>query len=130
MVDLEKSFGRRVRELRTGAGMTQPQLAEAIDMSVEWVRRIENGGASPSFDTISALAKALHVRPEDLFAEKSPTPAARLTLAMQGLSDEEVAWLLEGAQLLHTSAQSHREGRGAPSRSKPRPEARRTKSRT
>ena len=116
MADLAASFGRRVRELRTSGGMTQPQLAEAIDMSVEWVRRIENGGASPSFDTISALATALGVRPGDLFTEERVPSAVRVAMAADGLTDAEIAWLLEGARLLHASAHSHREGRGAASR--------------
>lgn|GEM_PF-1712087 len=93
MARLEETFGKRVRELRTGIGMTQPQLAEVIDMSVEWVRRIENGGASPSFETITALAKALNVRPQDLFGEASPPLASRIAIAVQGLSEEQVAWL-------------------------------------
>lgn len=80
MAGLAKSFGQQVR-LRSNLGLTQFQLAEAIDMSVEWVRRIENGGASPSFDTISALAKALRARPADLFADAALQPASRLTVA-------------------------------------------------
>jgi transcriptional regulator with XRE-family HTH domain len=115
MADLAKSFGLRVRELRTDLGITQSQLAEAIDMSVEWVRRIENGGASPSFDTISALAKALRARPADLFGDMAVQPANRLTVAAQGLNENELAWLLEGVRLLRPAALSHGERRGAAS---------------
>lgn len=115
MARLEETFGKRVRELRTKIGMTQPQLAEAIDMSVEWVRRIENGGASPSFGTITELAKALSVRPQDLFAETSPPLANRIAVAVQGLSEEQVAWLIEGARLLQQHASGSAGGRGASS---------------
>jgi transcriptional regulator with XRE-family HTH domain len=113
MARLEETFGKRVRELRTGTGMTQPQLAEATDMSVEWVRRIENGGASPSFDTITALAKALNVRPHELFGEASPPLASRIAVAVQGLSEEQVAWLIEGARLLQQANSGPTGSRGA-----------------
>lgn len=116
MVRLEESFGRKVQALRTGTGMTQSQLAEAIDMSVEWVRRIENGGASPSFDTIAALAKALNVRPQDLFADASPPLANKVAVAVQGLSEEQVQWLIDGARLFQRAAESVHKGRAKPSR--------------
>ncbi|GAA0587138.1 helix-turn-helix domain-containing protein [Rhizomicrobium electricum] len=113
MARLEHIFGKRVREMRIGLGMTQPQLAEAIDMSVEWVRRIEQGGASPSFETITALAKALNVRPQDLFGETSPPLASRISAAVQGLSEEQVAWLIDGARLLQQSGFGSAGGRAA-----------------
>jgi transcriptional regulator with XRE-family HTH domain len=113
MARLEETFGKRVRELRTGIGMTQPQLAEAIDMSVEWVRRIENGGASPSFETITALANALDVRPQDLFGDASPPLASRIAVAVQGLSEEQVAWLIDGARLLQQAGSGPAGGRAA-----------------
>ena len=116
MADLAKSFGRRVRELRTDLSMTQSQLADAIDMSVEWVRRIEIGGASPSFDTISALAKALRVQPADLFADASPPLADRIGVAVQGLSEEQVNWLIEGARLLQQAGSDHAGARAGHSR--------------
>ncbi len=113
MARLEHIFGKRVRELRTGIGMTQPQLAEAIGMSVEWVRRIEKGGASPSFETITALAKALNVRPQNLFGEVSPPLTSRIALAVHGLSEEQVAWLIDGARLLQQAGSGPAGGRGA-----------------
>src|SRR6201989_778065 len=93
--------------------MTEAQVAEEIDMSVEWVRRIENGGASPSFDTISALANALHARPADLFAEGEASAASRIASAIQGLSEAELRWLLDGLKLLSSHPQRQREAGGA-----------------
>lgn len=129
MADLATTFGRRVRELRTGLKMTQPQLAEMIDMSVEWVRRIENGGASPSFDTISALAKALHVPPANLFTDGEVRVGSRVATVAENLSDAELAWLLEGVSLLRSGALSHREGRGQAFRRKSQGRARTAKPR-
>ena len=101
MADLGKLFGSRVRVLRSNQGLTQAQLADATQVSEEWIRRIERGATSPSFATIEALAEALGVRPEELFAIGPPRPDGdRLFDAIGGLSASEVKWLIEGARLL------------------------------
>jgi transcriptional regulator with XRE-family HTH domain len=100
MADLAVHFGERVRHLRGSLGLTQPRLAETIGKSVEWVRRIERGGASPSFETISALAKALGVAPADLFSDQPIRRSEQLAGVIEGLSGEQAAWLAEGARLL------------------------------
>lgn len=100
MAELAEQFGAQVKLLRSGLSMTQPQLAEAIGMSVEWVRRIEQGQASPSFDTISALAKALGVSPADLFGGQRVARSDQLAALLEGLTEKQAAWLAEGARLL------------------------------
>jgi transcriptional regulator with XRE-family HTH domain len=64
---LKTQFGRRVRSLRKLRDLTQEQLAEAADMSPEYVGKIERGQSSPSFDAIAHLASALDVEPAGLF---------------------------------------------------------------
>lgn len=59
MVGLAERFGKHIRLLRGRMGMTQAELADRAGISEEWLRRIERGAASPSFDTIEALAAAL-----------------------------------------------------------------------
>ena len=58
-------FGRRLRELREAAGLTQMELAEkvkAAGVSYGAVRDIEQGKSkSPTWDTVLALAAALGV---------------------------------------------------------------------
>lgn len=101
MAELAKHFGQRVRSLRAGLGLSQARLAETIGKSVEWVRRIELGRASPSFETISALAKALGVSPAELFGDQPVRRSGQLLGLLEGLTDEQAAWLTEGARLLH-----------------------------
>lgn len=101
MAGLGKVFGGQVRALRTQRGLTQVQLADAAQVSEEWVRRIERGEGSPSFDTIEALANALTVRPDELFwLPGDPDVAAKLAKAAQHLSDRQIEWLIEGVRLL------------------------------
>src|SRR5581483_883230 len=102
MSGLAKSFGRKVRSIRMDRGLTQAQLADLTDLSDQWIRRIEAGTTSPSFDTIEALATALNVAPADLFSSSPPksAPTDRFTFAISGLEKPELDWLIRGATLL------------------------------
>ena len=53
-------MGRRVRNLRKQAGMTQQQLANAAGIGRVTLVRIESGSYSPRFRTLDALARALN----------------------------------------------------------------------
>lgn len=64
---LQSLFGRRVRSLRKLRDYTQEELAEATQLSTEYISRVERGLASPSFKNIARLAEALRVAPVDLF---------------------------------------------------------------
>ena len=66
-------FGRRVRVLRTTKGMTQEQLGQAAKIDYKHISAIERG-ASPSFDSIGKLARALGVDYWELFVpDNRPT---------------------------------------------------------
>lgn len=101
MAKLGKLFGERVRSLRSSRRLTQVQLADLAHVSEEWIRRIERGEASPSFDTIEALASALDAQPEEFFSVKAPRGNnERLADAVATLPDEALEWLIDGARLL------------------------------
>lgn len=68
---LQSLFGRRVRSLREREGYTQAELAEACDISVEYVSKIERGLASPSFSVIARLIEVLETSPPDLFSTRN-----------------------------------------------------------
>lgn len=55
-----------MRRLRAQRGMTQAQLAEAVDLHVQFVSQIEREERSPGVETIDALAEALGVEPWEL----------------------------------------------------------------
>jgi transcriptional regulator with XRE-family HTH domain len=67
VTSLRLSFGKRVRELRTQAGLSQEELAERAQISVDFVSLIERGINAPSFETLARLSRALGVSPRDLF---------------------------------------------------------------
>lgn len=64
---LLQSFGKRVAEVRKGAGLTQQQLAESINMSVVAIAYIETGKRWGRLGTLDKIAKALKINIVDLF---------------------------------------------------------------
>ena len=65
--DLSKLLGNRVREVRVRAGLTQAQLADRIDISHEFLSRLERGIKTPSLETAGRIAVALGVAMPELF---------------------------------------------------------------
>jgi transcriptional regulator with XRE-family HTH domain len=66
-LELRELFGTSLRQCRRARRLTQAQLAEATDLSLEMIGRLERGLTAPSLDTIAALANALQVAPAVLF---------------------------------------------------------------
>ncbi len=60
------NFGNRLRRLRKKTGLTQEQLAEAVNVSLKTVQRWEFNERQPRIEEIKALAKALGVSEADL----------------------------------------------------------------
>jgi transcriptional regulator with XRE-family HTH domain len=67
MSTLRERFGARIRVLRKRAGLSQEQLAERADISVDFLSLVERGVNAPSFDTMERLARVLGVEEVDLF---------------------------------------------------------------
>jgi transcriptional regulator with XRE-family HTH domain len=65
--DLRAAFGRRVRELRAGLGISQEELAHRAGMHYTYVGGIERGERNPGLMNVGALASALGVSLAELF---------------------------------------------------------------
>lgn len=64
------TFGKRIRELRTQRGLTQPQLAAQLGMSLRTVKNYELGTSLPrTRETYQKLADFFHVNINYLLAE-------------------------------------------------------------
>jgi transcriptional regulator with XRE-family HTH domain len=57
------TFGRMVRTFRDAAGLTQKELAKALDYTNGWVSNVETGQLRPRSAQVSALEKALGAPP-------------------------------------------------------------------
>ncbi len=89
-----------VRHHREHAGLTQTELAERANKSLETVGKVERGAVAPSFETLSDLSNALGVSVRDLFgsgdyAAKAGRndPLVRLIERVSGLSDGDIEWV-------------------------------------
>ena len=62
-----KKFGLRLRELRKTKGISQEQLAGDTGFELSQIGRIERGEINTSISHVAAIAKALKVKPDELF---------------------------------------------------------------
>lgn len=53
-------LGLRIKMLRTEKGLTQEKLAEALEISLEHIGKIERGKRTPSLDLVIAMSKFFH----------------------------------------------------------------------
>jgi transcriptional regulator with XRE-family HTH domain len=66
----------RIRALRAARGLTQEQLCERADLSLDAISRIEGGSRAPTLDTLKRIADGLGVPLEDLIRSDPPPKAA------------------------------------------------------
>ena len=64
-------FGRRLRELRRAAGLTQRDLARQSRVTRKFIQEVEDGTSNPSLETIVLLADGLGCEVADLFQSGS-----------------------------------------------------------
>mgnify|MGYP000327958669 CR=1 FL=1 len=67
-VNIYEQVSRNIKKYRKEAGMTQAQLAEAIGVSHEFIRRIESkkGKKTFSFQTLWNISNVLHISLDQL----------------------------------------------------------------
>ena len=65
---IKEEFGEKIRRMRQNRGLTQEQLAEAIDVSQRALSAIERGENFVTSETIDKLLKTLNTTSEELFA--------------------------------------------------------------
>lgn len=66
---LQKTFGAAVRAAREAKPMTQEQLAEKAELSLNYIGNVERGEKMASLDTIVRLAGALGIKASELIAQ-------------------------------------------------------------
>jgi transcriptional regulator with XRE-family HTH domain len=62
-------LGKAVKHVRTKAGKTQEQVANAIGMHATYISDIERGARNPSWDAVARLAKGIGVGVADIASE-------------------------------------------------------------
>lgn len=108
---LTYKLGVKIRILRRAAGMTQAQLAEAADISVNFMGYIERGQRTPSIATLERIAKALKVAPKELFEfpndEESELAYSTLLTELRKCGPEDICALVPVVKrMVHNEAET------------------------
>lgn len=107
--ELKRSFGGRVQALREARGLTQEQLAERIERSVDTVSNIERGANSTRIEVAWRIAEVLGVSLPELFefGEVDPDRQRRrqINALALALSQQDEATFSLLARLLSTGLQ-------------------------
>ena len=102
----EQTFGRRLREARLRAGLSQSDVEEASGIPKARLSRYENGHVAPSIQTLERLAVALGVSEASLLGDQRAILESFFdTLHTRGVrvysSDQAVAMANAMADLFH-----------------------------
>ncbi len=100
-MEIYKETGKRIREIRIQAGITQEKLAELSGVSSNFISQIERGRNKCSLETINNLSKALNVPLHELFSFRKSNPTAkdsfakRIEIMLKNLSDKDKNLVLD-----------------------------------
>ncbi len=61
-----KMLGKNIKTRRKELGLTQQELADILDMSLNFIGKIEVAFSKPSLDTLIEIAKALDTTVSEL----------------------------------------------------------------
>ncbi len=86
-MDTRQKLGRRIKELRKQAGMTQEALADLANIAPRHLSRLERGIHFPSLDTLELIALSVRAPLREFFTfPEDETPDMRRNRLMQTLS--------------------------------------------
>ena len=66
-MDIKQKFGKRLKELRKKAKLSQEQLANLAEIDRTYIPSIEKGDRNVSITIVEKLAKALKISVKDFF---------------------------------------------------------------
>lgn len=66
MATIYEKLGKRIRDLRKKAGLSQEELAEKAKLDLTSISEIESGLRNPSLKTIHKIALALKIQVKEL----------------------------------------------------------------
>lgn len=63
------AIGLRIKNARIKANITQEELANEVNISIRFLNNIERGDKGMSLETLTGIANALSVTPDDLLCD-------------------------------------------------------------
>ena len=81
--DETRELGRRIRMLRTSAGMTLADLARRTSVSIGTLSQVERGIVSPTVRTLFTVGNALGIPPGQLIDPTDPSGSGEVTFIVR-----------------------------------------------
>ncbi len=66
--DIDKSFGKILKEFRKKSGLTQEELSEQLGISLKYISRIENGNNGVKTQTLIKYMNILGITPNTIYS--------------------------------------------------------------
>ncbi|OHA00494.1 MAG: DNA-binding protein [Candidatus Sungbacteria bacterium RIFCSPHIGHO2_02_FULL_47_11] len=66
MDKISAQFGKNMKRIRTKKGMSQGDIARALEVDRGYISNIENGKKNPTLATVARIANALDVSADEL----------------------------------------------------------------
>lgn len=95
MESLYGDFGRRVRDARRQAGLSQQTVADRVGLSRTSITNIERGRQHVALHMLFRLAAAVGKDPGELLPARSPTSEDGMVdpYELRGLQEEQREWI-------------------------------------
>ena len=89
--DIQELLARNLRAAREKLGISQMKLAERANLSAGYMNDVEGARRWMSVETLARLARALHLKPYQLFAENDDSAIDTHTMLASILSEAKEA---------------------------------------
>ena len=104
--DIDKNFGKILRDFRIKNKLTQEQLSEKLGISLKYISRIENGNNGVKTQTLINYMNILGITPNTIYApfitNNEAAKNIEITEKIACLSDEKKDFLNSILDLLET----------------------------
>lgn len=90
---INKIAAKRVQELRLEKGMTVSELAEACELSIEAIKKIERGKSNFRIDTLASLCCALDVSSDYIIGRQDEKEKNKISVLLTDFNHKELEYL-------------------------------------
>ena len=102
--DIDKTFGKILKDFRLKNGFTQDIMAEKLGISLKYISRIENGTGGVKVETLVNYMNILGITPnvifEKLIVNKQLESQLQLSKKASKLSEEKIDFVVSVIDLL------------------------------
>lgn len=102
--DIDKSFGKIIKDFRIKNGFTQEDLAEKLEISLKYISRIENGYSGLKTETLIKCMNILGISPNILFRDfitnEEAVKQVRICDKLSTMSSEKIKFVDDMVDLI------------------------------